>query len=619
MRRMIRPFARLVAASVVVLSVASLSGCASNALRQARAADDLREYDLAVAEYMRELRQHPDSREARSGLETAKLRASDAHLMRGKRFEAIGKYDEAVVELQIASELNPTNNAAELSLRKARQALRAKLAAPAEGRTELESLLARTRDLPASGYELPDVKLAQSITTSSQATVRQLYMIIGRTANISVLFDPAFSGDRPAQAALLNNMTVREALNAVAKSTNTFYQVTAPNTITVVPDTPAKRREYIDEVARIIPVQNADLKETIDVLRVVTDIRQISPVTGINALAIRDTSERVQAAVRFVSAFDKARPEVVVDIEILEVDRSKLKEYGLQLASGSSPGIDGSFAVNETQLTAKSLRALSDADVLVSGVPALYYRLLKTDTNTRLLANPHLRIMDGIQGTAEFGDSVPVPTTVFQAVAAGGVANQPVTSFSYRNIGVNIGITPRTHANDEVTLSLNVELTTASTPGFQGLPGFGNRKVVTTIRLKDGETNILAGLIRQDERFVKEGIPGLSDIPGLTHLFARNRKEAQQTDVVIMLTPHIVRVLDLTEQDLRPLRLNRDGLGPALIEVGPMAPAPPIIRGGGGDAKPEPTPGAADAPGLFLGTRPPAPVPAPPPLKVIKK
>jgi general secretion pathway protein D len=143
---------------------------------------------------------------------------------------------------------------------------------------------------------------------------------------------------------------------------------------------------------------------------------------------------------------------------------------------------------------------------------------------------------------------------------------------------VNISMTPRTHPNDEVTLALIVELTTSSGEGFGGLPAFGNRKVETTIRLKDSETSILAGLIRDDERYVREGIPGLSDLPGIGRVFARNRKEAQQTDVVIMITPHVLRGLQLTEDDLRPLRVPREGGGAVLIESLPAVPVPPIIR-----------------------------------------
>ena len=155
---------------------------------------------------------------------------------------------------------------------------------------------------------------------------------------------------------------------------------------------------------------------------------------------------------------------------------------------------------------------------------------------------------------ASFGEEVPVPVTIFAPIATGGVAQQPVTSFNYRNIGVNIEITPRMHHNDDVSLTLKIEVSSLSGTGFGGLPTFGNRTIDTVIRLRDGETNMLAGLIRDDEREVLDGVPGLSDLPIVGRLFGKTHKETQQTDIILTLTPHIVRVLDLNEADLRPFR-----------------------------------------------------------------
>jgi general secretion pathway protein D len=209
--------------------------------------------------------------------------------------------------------------------------------------------------------------------------------------------------------------------------------------------------------------------------------------------------------------------------------------------------------------------------VFLTNLPGLYYRLLKTDGATRVLANPQLRTSEGIPSQANFGERVPVPVTTFAPIAAGGVQTQPITSFNYENIGVNIDITPRMHHNDDVSLALKVEVSSVSGVGFGGLPTFGNRYIDTVIRLKDGETNMLAGLIRDDERRILEGIPGLSDLPVIGRIFSRNRKETQETDIILTLTPHIVRVLDLTEADLQPFRLRRDGAAP-ILEL-PAAPA----------------------------------------------
>jgi general secretion pathway protein D len=266
--------------------------------------------------------------------------------------------------------------------------------------------------------------------------------------------------------------------------------------------------------------------------------------------------------------------------------------------------------VNREGFTLHDLRNLTASDVFLAGVPGIYYRLLKNDANTRTLANPQLRTAEGIAAQARFGERVPVPVTTFAPIASGGVNQQPITSFVYENIGVNIDILPRTHHDDEVTLTLKVALSSISGVGFGNLPTFGNREINTTIRLKDGETNMLAGLIRDEERTVLAGVPGLSDLPLIGHLFANNHKESQQTDIILTLTPHIVRVLDLTEADLRPFRLGRDTGAPAdlqPIQIPRDEAQPP--------RDPNVPPTAAPAPPFPQPLQPPLPgtTPKPPP------
>jgi general secretion pathway protein D len=267
----------------------------------------------------------------------------------------------------LASELNPTDSRVDDAVKDIRQKIRARLAITRAGRTELESLIDRTRDLPAPGLELPDgVKLPGSLVFGNGATSRAVFLTVGRFANISTIFDSAFR-DQPLSIDL-RNTTLADALAALTASTRTFYRVTAPRTITIVPDTPAKRREYEESIIRTIYLSNADVKETIDLLRVVVDIRQISPITATNSISIKDTPERVAAAVKLITAIDKARPEVVIDVELLEVDRTKLLEYGLQIASPGSPGISGSADINRPNFTLANLKNLTAADVFLSSV-----------------------------------------------------------------------------------------------------------------------------------------------------------------------------------------------------------------------------------------------------------
>jgi len=571
-------------------------GCAaSRAVHRGESAEYRQDYDRAVVEYTKALRLDPNSGGARLALDRAKIRAAENHFNRGRRMAATGKLDQALIEFELAAELNPTSGDIDDELRATRNKLRAKVAVAREGKTELQTIIERSRDLPPPGMDLPaGVKMPASLTFRD-ASSRDVFTTIARFANISLIFDTAF---REAPVSVdLRNASLEDALSTVAGATRTFFRVTAPKTVVVIPDTPAKRREYEEEIVRTFYLSNADLKETMDMLRMVLDARRISPTTATNALTIKDTPERIAAAGRVVSAIDKARPEVIIDVELLEVDRTRLMDYGLQIASPGNPptGISGSAAIAADangSISLQALKNLTASDLLFSGLPSLFYRLLKTDTNTRILANPQLRTADGSPAHAGFGQQVPVPVTTFAPIATGGTPQQPITSFNYQNIGVNIDITPRTHHDDDVSLSLKVGVTSISGSGFGGLPTFNNREVSTIIRLRDGETNMLAGLIRDDERRTLDGIPGLSDIPGVGRLFARNQKTTEQTDIILTLTPHIIRVLDLTEADLRPFRVGRDSVSPLAelpLPVEPPKPPeppkeepPPIKKPGGG-------------------------------------
>jgi general secretion pathway protein D len=567
----------------LALAVAlSVGGCAaSSALRQGRDAERRQDYDRAVVEYTRAVRLNPDNIDARVALERTKLRASQDHYAQGRRLAAVAKLNEALVEYETAAELNPTNGDIEQELRATRNKLRAKIAVHQEGKTELQTLIERARDLPPPGLDLPQGVKMPATLTFRDASSRDVFVAISRLANISLIFDPLFR-EIPITVDL-RNASLEDSLNTVAGATRTFFRVTAPKTVAVIPDTPAKRREYEEEVVRTFYLSNVDLKETMDLLRMVLDARRISPTTGTNALTIKDTPERIAAAGRVIAAIDKARPEVIIDIELLEVDRTKLLEYGLQIASGgpaatTGAGISSSVGVDQgasSVITLQKLRNLSQADVLFANLPTLYFRLLKTDTHSRTLANPQLRTSDGSPAKAAFGDQVPVPQTIFTPLATGGTPQQPLTSFQYQNIGVNIDITPRTHHDDDVTLAIHVGVTSISGTGFGGLPTFGNRDITTVIRLREGETNMLAGLIRDDERTSLQGVPGISDIPLVGRLFAHTQKTTEQTDIILTLTPHIIRVLDLTEADLRPFRVGRDSLAPIGELPPPIEPPKP--------------------------------------------
>jgi general secretion pathway protein D len=239
---------------------------------------------------------------------------------------------------EIAQELRATQNL-----------LRAKVAVNRDGKTELEALVERMRDQPTPGLEMPTASPLPDSLTFRSAASQDVLTALARMANVNVIFDPAF---RSTPISIdLRGQTFDQALSSITASTQNFFRVTAPGTVTVIPDTPAKRREYEEEIVRTFYLSNADLKETMDLLRIVIDARRIGSVAGTNAITIHDTEDRISAAGRLISMIDKARPEVLIDVELLEVNRTKLNQYGLQLASPGSPGINGVADANRANLS----------------------------------------------------------------------------------------------------------------------------------------------------------------------------------------------------------------------------------------------------------------------------
>ena len=589
------------AAAALLLAALAAAGCGTSAaFRTAQQAEMRNDFDRAVVEYGRAVEERPDDRQAQLALNRARLRAAEAHYAAGRRLARLSRWEDALAEFQIAYDLNPTRGDVADALRAAQESVRTEMAARREGVTELEALIDRTRDAAPPGLDLPrDIELPDSVVFRD-ASARGVFSALGQFGNVTILFDPTFLDS--VLSIDLRDITFDVALAAVAASTQNFFRVTAPRTVTIVPDTPAKRREYEEEIVRTFYLSHADIQETIDLLRLVIDTRRLAPVTAANAISVKDTPERIEAAARLIRAVDKARAEVVIEVQLLEVDRQVLRDYGLPFVNDTGAGINSGIGVEESEgLGLDDIGRLALSDLFVANLPSLNLRLIETHTGTRVLANPRIRASAGVEASASFGDRVPVPVTTFTPFATGGISQQPITSFNYEDIGVNIGITPRIHHDDQVSLEIEIEITNRSGTGYAGVPQFGNREIATTIRLMDGETSILAGLIRDEEREVLEGIPGLSRLPVVGRLFGRTETRTQETDIVLTLTPHILSGLELDEEDLLPFRVNTDL---AAATSGGFAQPPPLQdrlppRGLG-------DPGLQEPLGILEPIRPPA-------------
>ena len=555
------PRSRIARITAFVSLAALLVGCATTTLtKDAERAEKAGRFDQAVALYTQALTERPDDVRIQQNLRRAKLRASAAHALEATRRMSAGDLLGARTELEVALTLNP----AEVSLANQIEELDALIAekgAEAE-RTSIASLKRKVSETPLGGLTVAPGAAAPAGFVFRDASLRDVLLSLGALAGVNVVFDEDFI-DRPVTIDL-ENATFDEAFTSLTTMTRNFYRVEGDRLVTIIPDTEAKRREYEQQVTRTFYLSSADLKETIDLLRIVLGARRIAPLTAANALTIVDTPERVKAAETIIESLDKSRSEVIVEMEVLEVNRSRLVEYGIQLRSAGEEGIVTSIFPGNTTLDQPTY---SRSNLFVAGLPGAVLSLLRTDSDTRVLANPQLRAVDGESAQAEFGERVPVPITTFTPIATGGVPQQPVTTFQYENIGVNILVTPRVHHNNEVSLALQVRLGTISGTGYGDLPTFGNRSVDTVLRLGDGETSLLAGLISDEERTSLNGTPGLASVPILGRIFGANRKEVKESDIVLMMTPRIIRRADVTLRDLTPHAIEGVGGSNVLFEA----------------------------------------------------
>jgi general secretion pathway protein D len=603
---------RPAAAALVLLG---LAGCATSAaFRAGEKAESRQDYDRAVLEYSKAVQQDPNNVHYRKGLERARLRAAEAHVLAARRFASRGLFKEALDAYRLALDLNPSSSSLVAEMQETETRRQAGM-----GGITVDEMKDRARERALPGLVLGPGAQEPLGLSFRNASLREAYQALGKTVGVNFVFDPEFRDQTISVD--LRDVPFEQALNALSTVGKTFHRVVDSRIVQVVPDTPAKRREMEQQVVKTFFLSNADLKETIDLLRIVLGARRIAPLPGANALTINDTPDKVAAAERIVEIVDKQRAEVMVEVEILEVNRTRLKEYGIEITSGTGEGIAGAIFPSTTvnEVTARDAQGnptvitprpitLGDnpykkSNLLITSLPGVIYRLLKTDTSTRLLANPQLRTAEGQTAQARFGDQIPVPVTTFSPISTGGISQQPITSFDYKNVGVNIDITPRVHHDNDVTLTLKLEVSSVAqsvgVAGVQNLPTFNSRQLTTVIRLRDGETNILAGLISDSERTSYSGLPGLASLPVLGKLFAHNRKEVQETDIVMTLTPHILRKTKFSEEDLRSFSLGSE-TSPLLFEV-PGIPA--IVT-----PRPEASPSPRTEP-----IRPPSPIPTPTP------
>ncbi len=543
---------RLHFGAIAILAMLLFSCTSFRNYQQAQQYELLDDWDNAVVEYSKALELDPGNMRYRMALQNAKLEASRVHFEKGKTLRAAGQNELAAMEFELTVKLDPTNQYAAVELAKAVDDLKKKNQESSEDSIEEMKRHATEKSRPPTLN--PSSNQPISLSFPKETNVKDIYRALGNAFGINIMFDQRVKDDKISIE--LRDVTAQQALERVMQAAGHFYKVLDDKTIIVVPDTAQTRREYEDLVIRTFYLSNGDAEQVTNVVRTMIEARNVFPLKALNAITIRDTADKVLIAQKIIEANDKARAEVVVSVELLQADADKTRKLGMAINTGDNSGVPLSVSNAEGNAvqTIEALRNLNSSNFSFT-LPTASYSLFKSDTEATLLAKPQLRISEGEKATLHIGQRVPVPVTTFNTAGSNtGQVYTPATSYNYQDIGIKISIEPRVHHNREVTLKLTVEVSSLQgyVPDTQQ-PIIGTRTIESTIRLKDGETNFLAGLIRRDDTSGAQETPFLSDIPILGRLFTNENKNHKATDLILTMTPHIIRVPDITEEDLAPM------------------------------------------------------------------
>jgi len=603
---------------VIALAAVTAAGCATGrAFARGEAAGRAGDWEAAVGFYRQALDDDPDRPDYKIALERAMLAAAAMYAERGRQFEAADQLEEALRAYRKAQEFEPSNRQLGAKAAQVERTLRDRIeaATPPPDIERLRQQAARRTVEPILSPTNPEPLVISFVNSS----LRDILSFIGNATGINITFDRDFQ-DRSITVRM-DGVSLEEALQQIMIANQLFYRVLNDRTIIVAADSTQKRQQYEEQVIRTFFVSHADSTELTQMLLGMVRVAgmaiqpQIQGNKTTNTITARATAPVMLIIEKVIEANDKPRAEVMVDVQILEVSRERAKRYGLDLGSYSAALAFSPEAVPAETAKPFNLNTISQgvstADFYLS-VPTAVVRFLESDSQTKVLAKPNLRGTEGQKLSLNLGEDVPVPSTTFTPLAGGGSNVNPLTSYGYRTIGIIVNMTPRVTYDGDIILEITVENSARGQDtniAGQNLPSFFSRKVETKLRLRDGESNLLAGLLREDERRSLTGFPGVMRLPIVRQLFSNNDSNIKQTDIVMLLTPRIVRTHDLRAQDLSPIYI---GTQSNMALSGPPATIggePPPPANGSPAGPPPPAPPAAPYPGTPTqpaAIRPPA-------------
>ena len=578
MIRLKRPALLLLLVAAVTLP--AIADKAKDLFNQGQDAEARQQYETAYGFFKQAYELKPKDLRYRASFERIRFEAAASMVHNGQKLRDDGKLDEAVAEFQKALAIDPSLFIAKQELIRTQKMIN-DLHNPPPQAAGIPPGLARRVHEASGPVELTPISNVP-VTLKMLATKSDVvYRTVGQLAGINVLFDPDYTPR--AINVDLNGVSLEDALEITALESKTFWRPVTTNTIFVAQDNPAKRKELEQSVLKTFYLTNlsapTELQDVVNAIRAVLDVQRVQQLLSQNALVVRGTPDQIALAEKLVEDLDKARPEVIVDIAIMQVSKDKSRTLGLlpptsatvtlqsninntTTTTGTTTSGTGATITQGTGQNGINLNTLGNLNATNFQVviPSANLSAVMNDSDTKLIQNPQIRALDGQKASLKIGDKVPVATGSFQP-GIGGVGINPLvnTQFQYLDVGVNIDITPHVHSNGEVTLKISMDVsavTGQSNIGGISQPIIGQRKIEHEIRLKDGEANLLGGIMEDHQTKSLAGIPGLAQIPILRYLFGQVNQDHSENEIVFAIVPHIIRSTEVNELNQRPIDIG---------------------------------------------------------------
>lgn len=604
------------------------------------------EWMRAVLEYRKAYGKTPENIEFKSRLKQTELKAADYYYQRGLKLIEEGNVDAAIEQFQQGLVAMPEHSKLQQAMN---DALSRKEAATLyqEGTTyreagkledakhQYQKALKIYPDHKDAAEALAEVqkedaeRTAGKFVLSSKAPItlnfrqtdmRTAFEFIARSFGVNVIFDEGIKSTSVTLFA--KNVTFEQALNLILTTTKTFYKRIGPNSIFVAPDTKEKRGQYEDYVVRIFNLNTVKAKEMAEILKGMLVIKKIVINEQLNTILIRDTEDVIRLTERLIEINDRRPAEILLEVEILEVNRTKAERLGLDFGSYQiSAAVPSATTVPFTSSVGGAFR-----DNATLTLPSVTFRFFKQDVDAKTLANPKVRVINGKAAKIHIGDRVPLRASTIQ-----DATGQVRTTFDYREIGIRLNVEPNIHLDNSATVKLGLEVSTlGENLGTSTEPAYriGTRNAETYMSLRDGETAILGGLIRDEERNTRVKIPGLGDIPLIGALFTSYDDSVGRTDVLLTITPRVVRGWELPNKSARefysgtenvysgtPVFMHLDRV--ATVDVNTGAASVPVVPTSRPSVVPAPVPGVPTPVVPPVVGTPPLAAATPPPTVVV--